>query len=293
MLRRVLGLVLVFAVLALGLPADAAWAQEEDVDLLLVLAADISRSLDHQKFRLQRDGYAAAISDARVVKAMTAGPKGRIALMFFEWSSEGDHTVIVDWTTIGGPEDAARAAATVRDAPRMFMGRTSISHAIEVSLQQLRRSPFAAPRRVIDISGDGTNNSGPDVQEVRDKAVEQGVVINGLVILSDVPLSFNPSHTHPPGGLTHYYETNVIGGVGSFVVEAKNFESFGQSLISKLIKEVAGTPRGFASVPAATTIAASMPGMRRHTSCNSMSRACLQQTATSCFSARSCLAPSP
>lgn len=241
MLRRVLGLMLVVLSLGLGV-LPVAWAQEEDVDLLLVLAADISRSLDHQKFRLQRDGYAAAISDARVVRAMTAGPKGRIALMFFEWSSEGDQAVIVDWTVIRSAEDAVRAATTVRVAPRMFMARTSISNAIEYSLQQLRRSPFAAPRRIIDISGDGTNNSGPDVQGVRDKAVEQGVVINGLVILSDVPLSFNPSHTHPPGGLTHYYETNVIGGVGSFVVEAKDFESFGQSLISKLIKEVASLP---------------------------------------------------
>lgn len=240
MLKRALGW-LAAVVLLVGIAMDArpVHAQEEDVDLLLVLAADISRSLDEQKFRLQRGGYAAAISDARVVQAMTAGPKGRIGIVFLEWSGDGEQAVVVDWMTIGSPQDAAQVAARVREAPRMFMGRTSISGAIDYALAQLQRSPFAAPRRIIDISGDGTNNSGRDVQAARDKAVELGVVVNGLVILSEVPLSFNPSHTHPPGGLLHYYETNVIGGTGAFAVEAKDYESFGQSLISKLIKEVA------------------------------------------------------
>lgn len=237
------------AVLSLMLMAMAASslplrAQEEDVDLVLVLAADVSRSVDERKFRLQRGGYANAISDPRVVNAMTAGPKGRIALMFIEWSGDGDQTIVLDWTMISGAGDAARVSHQIREAPRTFMGRTSISSAIDYAMAQLKRSPFAAPRRVIDISGDGTNNAGRDVVAARDQAVEQGVVINGLVILSEVPLSFNPMHTHPPGGLTKYFENNVIGGLGSFVVEAESFEAFGQSLISKLIKEVAtSTPR--------------------------------------------------
>ncbi|MDX2202737.1 MAG: DUF1194 domain-containing protein [Hyphomicrobiaceae bacterium] len=209
------------------------------MDLLLVLAADVSRSVDERKFRLQRGGFASAISDPRVVNAMVAGPRGRIALLFLEWSGDGDQAVVLDWTMIAGQADADRAALVMRDAPRLFMGRTSISGAIDFSLQQMRRSPFAAPRRIIDVSGDGTNNSGRDVTAARDQAVEQGVVVNGLVILSDVPLSFNPMHTHPPGGLTRYYEDHVVGGPGAFVVEAKDFESFGQALISKLIKEVA------------------------------------------------------
>lgn len=247
---RARSLVFLFAMAGVLLAAPGARAQTTEVDLLLVLAADVSRSVDERKFRLQRGGYAAAISDPAVVRAMTAGARGRIGLLFLEWSGDGDQAVVLDWTVIAGAEDAERAAQRVREAPRLFMGRTSISGAIIYSMAQLRRSPLSAPRRIIDISGDGTNNSGAEVDGVRDMAVEDGVVINGLVILSDVPLSFNPTHTHPPGGLTKYYETNVIGGIGSFVVEAKNFESFGQALIAKLIKEVAHGPvRGLARPP--------------------------------------------
>jgi len=248
MLKRAFGAVfslLLFAAVLLavaGASRSTARAQEEDVDLLLVLAADVSRSVDERKFRLQRGGYANAITDPRVVQAMMAGPRGRIALMFIEWSGDGDQAVVLDWTMIASPSDAQRAADQVRTATRAFMGRTSISSAIDFSMAQLRRSPYSSARRVIDISGDGTNNSGRDVVAARDEAVAQGVVINGLVILSEVPLAFNPTHTHPPGGLTKYFETNVIGGPASFVVEAESFEAFGQSLISKLIKEVAEAP---------------------------------------------------
>ena len=241
-LKRALAIVLTVLLLAIAGNPPAARAQEEDVDLLLVLAADVSRSVDERKFRLQRGGFANAIADPRVVDAMIAGPRGRIALLFLEWSGDGDQAVVLDWTMISGRADAERASQIVRDAPRLFMGRTSISGAIDFSMAQLQRSPFAAPRRVIDVSGDGTNNAGRDVRAARDQAVDAGVVINGLVILSDVPLSFNPNHTHPPGGLTKYYEDNVVGGQASFVVEAKDFESFGQALISKLIKEVARAP---------------------------------------------------
>jgi hypothetical protein len=240
--RAFVGLATVFLLATLVMAPTPAWAQEEDVDLLLVLAADVSRSVDEQKFRLQRGGYANAITDPRVVNAMIAGPRGRIAIMFVEWSGDGDQAVVLDWTMISSPDDAQRAADNVRTAARAFMGRTSISSAIDFSMAQLRRSPYRSPRRVIDISGDGTNKSGRDVATARDEAVAQGVVINGLVILSEVPLAFNPTHTHPPGGLTKYFETNVMGGPASFVVEAESFEAFGRSLISKLIKEVAAAP---------------------------------------------------
>jgi len=225
-----------------ALAARPALAEEGTVDLLLVLAADVSRSVDEKKFKLQRDGYAAAIADPRVVRAMTAGPAGRIALCFIEWASNGEQTVVIDWTAVAGDGDAKGISARVRDAPRSFMGRTSISAAIDYSMAHLARSPFQAPRRVIDVSGDGTNNSGRPVTQARDEAIAAGVTINGLVILSDVPLPTNPQHTHPPGGLTAYYENNVIGGPGAFVLEAENFESFGQLMISKLIKEIAAVP---------------------------------------------------
>ena len=237
---------LCFATLTLAAslsPAWRAWADDGQVDLLLVLAADVSRSVDERKFNLQRNGYAAAIAHPRVVQAMTGGASGRIALSFLEWASDNEQTVIVDWTPIGD-EAAARAfSQRVREAPRAFMGRTSISAAIDYSLGVLSRSPFGAPRRVIDVSGDGTNNSGRPVTVARDAAVAQGVTINGLVILSDVPLPTNPLHTHPPGGLTAYYENNVIGGPGAFVVEAESFEAFGQLLVSKLVKEIAQAPQ--------------------------------------------------
>ena len=113
------------------------------------------------------------------------------------------------------------------------------SSAIEFSLGLLARSPFQSDRHVIDVSGDGTNNSGAEVTASRDTAIAKGVTINGLVILSDEPLPTNPTHTHPPGGLKAYYEKNVIGGPGAFVLEAQSFETFGQLIISKLIKEIA------------------------------------------------------
>jgi hypothetical protein len=227
---------------AAGIAARPALAEDAPVDLLLVLAADVSRSVDDKKFKLQRDGYAAAIADPRVVRAMTAGPAGRIALCFIEWASNGEQLVVIDWTAVGSAGDAEGIAGRVREAPRSFMGRTSISAAIDYAMAHLARSPFQAPRRVIDVSGDGTNNSGRPVTQARDEAIAAGVTINGLVILSEVPLPTNPMHTHPPGGLTAYYENNVIGGPGAFVLEAENFESFGQLMISKLIKEIASAP---------------------------------------------------
>jgi uncharacterized protein DUF1194 len=234
--------VALFMLAGAGPLSRQALADDEQVDLLLVLAADISRSVDEKKFKLQRDGYAAAMVDARVVRAMTAGPTGRIALCFLEWASDGEQIVVIDWMSVGSEADAQAVSKRIREAPRAFMGRTSISAAIDYSLGVLARSPFAGTRRIIDVSGDGTNNSGRPVTAARDAAIAQGVTINGLVILSEVPLPTNPLHTHPPGGLTAYYESNVIGGPGAFVVEAESFEAFGQLLISKLIKEIALAP---------------------------------------------------
>jgi hypothetical protein len=236
-----------------------ALADDEQVDLLLVLAADISRSVDEKKFKLQREGYAAAMVDPRVVRAMTAGVTGRIALCFLEWASDGEQIIVIDWMSVGSEAEAQAVSQRIREAPRAFMGRTSISAAIDYSLGVLARSPFAGTRRVIDVSGDGTNNSGRPVTAARDAAIAQGVTINGLVILSEVPLPTNPMHTHPPGGLTAYYESNVIGGPGAFVVEAESFEAFGQLLISKLIKEIAAVIPAGAKRRAGTQVPARHP----------------------------------
>jgi len=215
---------------------------EDDVGLLLVLAADISRSVDAHRFKLQREGYAAALTNPKVIDAITSVPSGRIAICYVEWSGASAQTVVVDWTAIGNAAEAGAVAQRILEAPRLFAERTSISNAIDFSMAQLVRSPFKAVRHIIDVSGDGTNNSGRDVTHARDDAVARGAVINGLAILSDVPLPSNPLHTHPPGGLFKYYEDNVIGGQGAFAIAAQNHEAFGRSIVSKLIKEIALGP---------------------------------------------------
>ena len=230
---RVLGLLLV------GLVVSAPAARAADVDLLLVLAADVSRSIDAAKFQLQRDGYASAIADARVLDIIRTGRNGRIGLTFVEWSGIGAQRIVVDWMTVGDAASAKDFGDRLLESPRSFADRTSISGAIEFAMTRLARAPFNAARQTIDISGDGTNNSGRDVAELRDEAVAKGITINGLAILSESPLPWNPEHTNPPGGLDHYYRSNVIGDPGAFVMVARNFESFGEAIISKLIAEVA------------------------------------------------------
>jgi Protein of unknown function (DUF1194) len=229
-------LTLIFAGLVL-VPRAAPAA--EPVDLLLVLAADVSRSVDSAKFQLQRDGYAAAISNPRVLDTIRSGPNGRIGVIFVEWSGMGAQRVVIDWTEIGDANAAKGFGDRLLEEPRSFADRTSISGAIEFSMEQLARAPFESARRTIDISGDGTNNAGRDVTALRDEAVGKGITINGLVILSENPLSWNPDHTNPPGGLANYYRSNVVGGAGAFVMVAENFSSFGQAIINKMIAEVA------------------------------------------------------
>jgi len=232
---------ILLAVLALSAAATAARAAEA-VDLLLVLAADVSRSVDQPKFQLQRDGYAAAINDPRVMNAIMSGATRRIAVCFVEWSGAGAQKVVVDWTLIDGPDAARKFSDALVEAPRSFADRTSISGAIDFSMDMLARAPFKAPRRTVDISGDGTHNSGRGLLAAREDALATGLTINGLVILSEHPLPWNPEHTNPPGGLAKYFQDNVIGGPGAFVVVAENFQSFGQALISKLVAEIALAP---------------------------------------------------
>jgi hypothetical protein len=231
--RIVLGLVALFAVLAM--PARAA----EEVDLLLVLASDVSRSVDSRKFQLQREGYAAALSNPRVVEAIKSGPHGRIAICFVEWSGASSLKLVIDWTIVGDAASARKIGDQMLELPRSFADRTSISAGLEFSMAQLERAPFKGVRRTIDVAGDGTNNSGRDIAQVRDEVLAKGVTINGLVILSESPLPWNPEHTNPPGGLAHYYQTNVVGGPGAFVIVAEDFNSFGQAIIKKLIAEIA------------------------------------------------------
>jgi hypothetical protein len=215
----------------------------EPVDMLLVLAADVSRSVTPPKFRLQREGAAAAITHPEVVRAITSGPNRRIALCFVEWATSGQRNVVIDWTVIAGDAHARSFGDRLIETPRSFAGSTSISDAIDFGVSQLERAPFTSERRVIDISGDGNNVSGRSVIDARDEAVAKNIVINALVILTPLHESVRPDHTNPPGGLEKYFQDNVIGGPGAFTVVAEGHESFGRALTKKLIQEIAGFPR--------------------------------------------------
>jgi Protein of unknown function (DUF1194) len=232
---------LLLALTTLALPISSA-SSAEQVDLLLVLSSDVSRSVDHPKFLLQREGYAAAISDPQVLEAIKSGAHQRIAVCFVEWSGFGAQKLVVDWTLIDGPAAARKFGDQLLELPRSFADRTSISGGIEFSVSQLERAPFESGRRTIDVSGDGTNNAGRDVRLARDETVAKGIVINGLVILSERPIPWNAEHTNPPGGLEKYYRDNVIGGPGAFVTVAENFQSFGRAILKKLIAEIAALP---------------------------------------------------
>ena len=215
-------------------------ADSPKVDLLLVLAADVSRSIDDAKYELQRKGYAAAMSDPEVLKAIASGPTGRIAVAFVEWSGSSSQRLVIGWTLVGDPEQAQVLGAEIAAAPRSFRDRTAIGSALDFAADLFKDAPFTADRRIIDVSGDGDSNGGRDIQTARDDALAHGVTtINGIVILSSTEgPAYLVAHTHPPGGLQNYYRQNVAGGVNSFVAVADGFESFGRSLVAKLVQEI-------------------------------------------------------
>jgi len=209
-----------------------------NVELEVILASDVSRSVDDAEFDLQRKGYAAALTDPRVLAAIQGRSGATIGVCFIEWSGADEQRVVVDWTEIRDAEDAGGVAAAILAAPRSFMGRTSISAAIDFAMMQLAKSTWQAKRRIIDISGDGTNNSGRPVTEARDQALAQGVTINGLAIINDKPNLGYSAHTQPPGGLPLYYRQNVIGGPNSFLLVVQDFNSFPDAMANKLTKEI-------------------------------------------------------
>jgi hypothetical protein len=188
---------------------------------------------------LQRQGYAAAISNPRVLAAIKSGLYQRIALTFIEWAGWSSQKVVIDWTIIGDESSAKLFSDQLLEAPRTFADRTSISGALYFAMRHLERAPFEASRRTIDVSGDGTNNSGPEVTSARDEALSKGATINGLVILTQSPAPWLSEHTDPAGGLEKYYRDNVVGGPGSFVIAAQDFNSFGEAIMKKLIAEIA------------------------------------------------------
>lgn len=234
-----------FSFLVIVQSATVACATE--VDLLLALAADVSGSVDDQKFALQREGYSAAITSPPVMETIRSGRLGRIAICYIEWSGRGNQKVLIDWTVIQDAASAQRFAVQLTEAPRPFFGYTSVSAGIDFALSEIERARFEAQRRVIDVSGDGDDdNPGGDVALVRDKVLAAGITINALVVSEDRPLIWEDGSTYPADGLERYYERNVIGGPGAFVMVAKDYASFGEAMIKKLVAEIAGLPTSHA-----------------------------------------------
>jgi Protein of unknown function (DUF1194) len=225
-----------------GVTVSVPVARAETVDMLLVLAADVSRSIDEAEFDLQRKGYAKAITDPQVLRTIVGGKHHAIAVTFIEWSGAADQKVVVDWTVVRDEEAAATIAATILTAPRSFIGRTSISTAIDFAMKRLAAASAASDKRIIDISGDGTSNAGRPVTEARDEAVAAGVTINGLAIINTQASPGYAFHTQPPGGLPKYFEENVIGGPGAFLLKVENFESFAEAITHKLVTEISAGP---------------------------------------------------
>ena len=221
------------ASVALAFPRPARASTE--VDLLLVLAVDVSRSVDEEEARLQREGYREAMVDAQVVAAITGGPHGAIAAAYVEWAGIQYQRLVLPWTRLASAADCASWAIALGGTARDSMAWTSLSGALIFSRKTLADCPFTAERRVIDVSGDGINNSGPPPDIIRDQLVAEGVVINGLPIVNDRP-NFGRA---PQQDLEPYYRENVIGGEGAFLVVAADFENFGTAIRRKLITEIA------------------------------------------------------
>ncbi len=219
--------------------ATPAEAGEVAVDLELVLAVDVSGSVDEVEGELQRQGYLAALRDPRVIRTIRAGPHRRIAVSYMEWAGVDYQVTIAKWAQIHDAK-SAQAFANVIDRVPVFSGPwTSISTAIDHAAAMFEGNGYRGTRRVIDISGDGPNNRGRPVAAARDEAVGRGITINGLPIIND---RVNPWGGPPFADLDIYYEEFVIGGPGAFIIRATSFKTFAAAILSKLIKEIAAAP---------------------------------------------------
>jgi hypothetical protein len=227
-------LVCLFTLLLLALPAAA--QDKKDVDLALALGIDISGSIDPEEARLQRQGYVMAFRDPVVVKAILGGANGRIAVAYYEWSDSWMQKLLIDWTLLDSEPAIAAFAQRLDEAPISIARRTSISGAIRYAIPLFGRSPYEAQRKVLDISGDGSNNDGGLVTDMRYEALKEKIVINGLPIMNDRP---NPFGFPNEADLDRYYLHCVTGGPRSFVEVARNFEDFPRAVRKKLLQEVA------------------------------------------------------
>ncbi len=234
--RSVLTAFLLAAAVLTGiLPATVRAA--EPVDLELVLAVDVSRSIDEVEAQLQRQGYVEAFRNPRVIRAIGNGPLGQIAVTYVEWAAVDFQRHVIGWTVIKDAASARAFADRLEASPRQSWGWTSLSGAIDFSAALFGQG-FEGARQVIDISGDGRNNSGRPAAVARDEALARGIIINGLAIIND-----RTNFGRPPDlELDDWYRENVVGGPGAFLVVAQDFEAFGEAVLNKLLKEIADDP---------------------------------------------------
>jgi hypothetical protein len=205
------------------------------VDVELIIAVDVSHSMSLDELAVQREGYAEAIHSNEFLQALKASPIGKISVTYFEWSAPRDQRIIVPWRLIDGPETADAVANEIMKIPVQRGTHTSISGAIRFAMPLFDRDPYQGTRRVIDISGDGPNNSGPPVAPVRNEALSRGLVINGLPIIMN-----EDDPTADIKNIDWYYEDCIIGGPGSFMIPINGREKFKEAILTKLIREVAG-----------------------------------------------------
>ena len=255
------------AIAGLAWPAAAAQNGGVPVDLELVIAVDVSGSIDIEEARLQRDGYVGAFANAEVIGAITSGMHRRIAVTYIEWAGAQHTRTVIDWTLLDGVASARAFSAKLAEAPLETELWTSISHAIDVSIPKFAENRFDGVRKVIDISGDGPNNQGGPVTNFRDRAVAAGITINGLPIVND---RAGPWGWPAMPDLDLYYAACVIGGNGAFYVVANNFADFARAVRQKLLLEIAGrTPE---DRPERIFKAASREPERKAPSCDSGER---------------------
>jgi hypothetical protein len=210
-------------------------AQANSVDLELVLAVDVSRSMDIAEQELQRDGYAAAFRHPDVLAAIASGPLGRIAVTYVEWAGPNLQTVLVPWTIVAGPDDALAFSDEIAATEMLRERGTSISGGLEFAMGLFADNGVEGLRRAIDVSGDGPNNTGLPVVRMRDQVVAAGITINGL------PIMLGRAGWFGIDDLDVYYEDCVIGGPGAFIVTVDDTAQFPAAIRRKLVLEIAGS----------------------------------------------------
>jgi hypothetical protein len=231
------GVAAVLVTLGLAAPSRPLLAQlpAVPVDTELVLAVDVSYSMDPEEQRIQREGYMEAITSREFMAAIRAGSHGKVAITYVEWAGPDDQQIIVPWRLVEGPESADAFAADIARSPYRRASRTSIGGALMFAKPLFAASGFRGLRRVIDVSGDGPNNSGPLVALQRDDVVAAGITINGLPLMLNRPNSFSMDIAN----LDIYYEDCVIGGPGAFVIAVRDRAQFKEAIRTKLILEIA------------------------------------------------------